>query len=225
MAHILGDCAKDLTEEADQEREAWETAVKTAKEKMKAAETTEKKAAAAKKNRALAEKRSTELLAKQNETYVKLAEAISLNMTQAEELADLRAALGACEEKWYNEGFADAENSIEPVVTQARKIGFEAGWFAALKALKVLEDSPLRDPSQIPFPSTTAAIQDPPVPIEEEDTSSMRELVEQIDAHAESDDAEATSIPSTQDQLSIDPLFSVADQQQTRAANMTGPST
>ena len=200
-------------------------AVKTTKEKMKAAETTERKAAAAKKNRALAEKRSTELLAKQNETYVKLAEAISLNMTQAEELADLRAALGACEEKWYNEGFADAENSIEPVVTQARKIGFEAGWLAALKALKVPEDSPLRDPSQIPFPSTTAAIQDPPVPIEEEDTSSMRELVEQIDAHAESDDAEATSIPSTQDQLSIDPLFSVADQQQTRAANMTGPST
>ena len=35
MAHILGDCAKDLTEDADREREAWETAVKTAKEKMK----------------------------------------------------------------------------------------------------------------------------------------------------------------------------------------------
>ena len=40
----------------------------------------------------------------------------------------------------------------------------------------------------------------------------MRELVEQIDAHAEPDDTEATSIPSTQDQLSVDPLFSVADQ-------------
>ena len=225
MAHILGDCTKDLAEEADREREAWETAVKTAKEKMKAAETAEKKAVAAKKNRALAEKRSTELLAKKNETYVKLAEAISLNTTQAEELADLKAALGACEEKWYNEGFADAENSVEPVVTQARKIGFEAGWFAALKALEVPEDSPLRDPSQIPFPSTAAAVQDPLVPIEEEDTSSMRELVEQIDAHAEPDDAEVTSIPSTQDQLSIDPLFFVANQQQTRAADMTGPST
>ena len=45
----------------------------------------------------------------------------------------------------------------------------------------------------------------------------MRELVEQIDAHAEPDDTEATSIPSTQDQLSVDPLFSVADQQQTGA--------
>ena len=91
--------------------------------------------------------------------------------------------------------------------------------------LEVPKDSPLKDPNQIPFPSTAASVQDPSVPIEEEDTSSMRELVEQIDAHAEPDDAEATSIPSTQDQLSIDPLFSVADQQQTQAADMTGPST
>ena len=50
---------------------------------------------------------------------------ISLNTAQAEELADLRAALDACEEKWYNEGFVDAENFIELVVTQERKIGFE----------------------------------------------------------------------------------------------------
>ena len=114
-----------------------------------------------------------------------MAEAISLNTAQAEELADLRTALGACEEKWYNKGFANAENSVEPVVTQARKIGFEAGWFIALQALGV--------------PGTAAAIQDPSVPIEEEDTTSMRELVEQIDAHADPDDAEATSIPSTQD--------------------------
>ena len=41
----------------------------------------------------------------------------------------------------------------------------------------------------------------------------MRELVEQIDAHAEPDDTVATNILSTQDQLSVDPLFSVANQQ------------
>ena len=102
-------------------------AVKTAKEKMKAVDTAEKKAATTEKNRALAEKRSVELLAKQNKTDVKLAKAISLNTAQAKELADLRAALEACEEKWYNEGFADAENSIKPVVNQACKMGFEAG--------------------------------------------------------------------------------------------------
>ena len=67
-------------------------------------------------NGALAGKRFAELLAKQNETDVKLAETISLNTAQAEELADLRAALEACEEKWYNEGFADVENSAELVM-------------------------------------------------------------------------------------------------------------
>ena len=132
MAHILDGRAKELAEEVDREREARETAVKIAKEKIKAADTVEKKAASAKKNRALAEKRSAELLAKQNETDVKLVEAISLNTAQARELADLRAALEACEEKWYNEGFTNAKNSAEPVVNQARRLGLEARWFAAL---------------------------------------------------------------------------------------------
>ena len=79
LAHILAGYAKDLVEEVDREKGARESAAKTAKEKLKAAESTEKKAAAAKKNRALAEKRCSELLAKQNETNVKLAKAISLN--------------------------------------------------------------------------------------------------------------------------------------------------
>ena len=105
----------------------------------------------------------------------------------------------ACEEKWYNEGFADVENFAEPVVNQARRLGFEADWFAALQALGVPEDSPLRDLGQIPFPSSTPAAQNPPVPIDEEETASMRELVEQIDAHVELDDMEATSIPHAGD--------------------------
>ena len=143
MAYILGGRAKDLVKEVDREREARETAAKTTKEKLKAADSTEKKTAATEKNRALAKKRCTKLLAKQNETDVKLAQAISLNTAQAEELADLRAALEACEEKWYNEGFANAKNSTEPVVNQAQRLGFEAGWFAALQVLGVPEDSPL----------------------------------------------------------------------------------
>ena len=138
--------AKELAKEADWEKEARETATKTIKEKIKAAETIEEKAVAAEKNRALAKKRFTKLLAKQNKTNVKLAEVISLNTAQAEELADLKAALEAYEEKWYNEGFAEAENSTEPVVNQAQRLGFEAGWFVALQILGVPEDSPLRDP-------------------------------------------------------------------------------
>ena len=89
---------------------------------------------------------------------MKLAEAISLNTSQAKKLTDLKVALEACEQKWYNEGFADAEQSVEPIVAQARKLGFEAGWFAALQALGVPEDSPLRDLGQIPFLSPVIAV-------------------------------------------------------------------
>ena len=89
--------ARDLTEEVEREKGARELAAKTAKEKLKAAESAEKKAAAAEKNRVLAEKRCAELLAKQNETEVKLAEAISLNTSNAEELADHRTVLAVCE--------------------------------------------------------------------------------------------------------------------------------
>ena len=58
------------------------------------------------------------------------------------------------------------------------------------------EDSYLRDPGQIPFPSPVTAVQDPPAAAEEEETVSMRELVAQIDAHAKPEDMEATSIPT-----------------------------
>ena len=88
LAHILDGHLKELSEDSDWEKAIRETAVKTAKEKIKAADTAKKKAAAVKKARALAEKRYAKLLAKQNETDLKLAEAVSLNTTQAEELTD-----------------------------------------------------------------------------------------------------------------------------------------
>ena len=63
LAHIMAGRARDLVEEVKREKGARESAAKIVKEKLKAAETTEKKAAAAEKNRALAEKRCAELLA------------------------------------------------------------------------------------------------------------------------------------------------------------------
>ena len=163
------------------------------------ADIAEKKATATEKARAMVEKRFAKLLTKQNKTDLKLAEAVSLNTAQAEELADLRAASEACEEKWYNEGFADAENSAEPVMNLAWKLGFKAGWFASLQVLGVFKDSPLRDPGQIPFLSSTPTMQNSLVPIDEEETTSIRELVEQIDTHVELDETEATSIPRARD--------------------------
>ena len=75
----------------------------------------------------LAKKKSTELKMKLGGIELKLAEAKSLNLAQVDELADLNATLGACENKLYNEGFTDAENSAEQVIRQAQKLGFEEG--------------------------------------------------------------------------------------------------
>ena len=189
---------KDLTEEVDQEKACKEEAVKAAKEKTKIAKSAEKRVAAAKKSRASTEKKSAELVTRQNETEVKLAKTASLNSTLSEEVADLRSALETCESKWYDEGFADAEKSVEPVVMQARQLSFWEGWMAALQALGVPDDSPLRDPGQIPIPVFVPAAQNPAGPNEEEEMDSLKELVEQIDAHVEMIRVEVTSNPPTE---------------------------
>lgn len=105
---------KDLTEKVDREKVGREEAVKMVKVKTKTVKAAEKRAAATEKTRALAEKRSAELVTQQNEMEVKLAKAASLNATLSEEVADLRVALKACESKWYDEGFANAEKGVEP---------------------------------------------------------------------------------------------------------------
>ena len=83
-------------------------------------------------------------------------------------------------------------------------LAFEEGWMAALQALKVPEDSPLMDPSQMPFPSLSLAFQNPLAPINEEETTSMRELVDQIDSHVELVDMEVSNNPSVGDQSGKD---------------------
>ena len=189
-----------MVEDAEREKALKDVAEATFKEKTKATVTTEKKVATSEKARMAAEKRSSELEAKLGETELKLVEATSLNTAQAEELADLKAALEACESKWYNEGFVDAENSAEPVINEARKLAFEEGWLAALRAIEVPEDSSLRKPNQMPFPTPSTAAQNPPGVIDEEETTSIRELVEAIDSHAEPIDLEATSNLHVNDQ-------------------------
>ena len=114
----------------------------------------------------------------QNETDLKLAKAVSLNATLSEEVVDLRATLEACESKWYDEGFADAEKGVEPVVMQARQLSFQKGWMAALQALGVPEDSPHRDLGWIPFLDPAPVVQNLAGPNDEEETDSLRELVE-----------------------------------------------
>ena len=115
---------KELAKDAEREKAMKDVVKATSKEKAKATMTAEKKVAAFKKARVSAKKKSSELEAKLGEVELKLAEATSLNTAQVEEVADLKAALEACENKWYNEGFTDEENSVEPVINEARKLAF-----------------------------------------------------------------------------------------------------
>ena len=135
----------------------------------------------------------TEIDVKLRGTKLKLTEAESLNLAQADEITNLKATDEACEEKWYNEGFADAENSVEPIVHQARHHGFKEGWLAALQALGIAEDSPLRNPEQIPYPTPLPPVQSQADAVDEEDTLNMRKLVSAIDIHMEMVNLEVTS--------------------------------
>ena len=94
---------KELAEDAEREKALKDVAKASAEEKTKVAATVEKKVATFEKAKVLAEKRSSEVEGRLGETELKLAEAVSLNTAQAEELVDLKAALEACENKWYNE--------------------------------------------------------------------------------------------------------------------------
>ena len=109
-----------MAEDAEQKKALKDMAETTAKEKAKAAATVEKKVVAFEKARVSAEKKSSELEAELGKIELKLVEAASLNTAQAEELADLKAALKACKNKWYNKGFANAENSVELAIHEAR---------------------------------------------------------------------------------------------------------
>ena len=113
---------KELVEEAEREKALKDVANAMAWDKGKAVEVVEKKA------RLLAKRKLVDMEAKLVEIELKLAQTEILNLAHVDEVADLKAVLEACEDKWYNEGFADAENSVEPIVHQARVQGFEEGW-------------------------------------------------------------------------------------------------
>ena len=116
---------------------------------------------------------------------LKLVEAASINLAQANQIVDLKSALEACENKLYDEGLANAEKSVEPVVHQEQLHGFKEGWLVALQVMGVPKDSPLRDPSQIPYPAPPPPSQSQADAADEEETASMRELVQAIDAHVD----------------------------------------
>lgn len=91
---------KELAEEADREKALKEVTATTAKERREAAEAAEEKARSLEKVRLEMEKRLAKTEKKLREMELKLAEVASLNLTQADAMADLKKALKACEDKW-----------------------------------------------------------------------------------------------------------------------------
>ncbi|KAK9988057.1 hypothetical protein SO802_028296 [Lithocarpus litseifolius] len=123
LAYMMEDKLRDAAEEDDKERALKEVAKAMVKDKDKAVENVEERIRAAERARALVEQRVEELEVKLGGTELKLAEAKSLNSASAKEIAELNAALEASEDKWYNTGFADTQNSVKPIIYKSRRYG------------------------------------------------------------------------------------------------------
>ena len=193
LACVIDERLKEATEDANQEKALKDVVVATIKDKGKVATVAENRAQKTEKARVLAKQKLTKMDIKLGRTKLKLVEVESLNLAQVDEIADLKMALKAYEDKWYNMGFVDAEGSVEPNVYKAWKHWFEEGWMAALQAMGVPADFPLRNPEQIPFPKPPPPIQNPSNAEDEKDTSSMKKLVQENDSHVDSFDLEVTS--------------------------------
>ena len=192
MAYMMEVKLRDVVEETDKKRALKEVAKATVKDKDKVVENAKERIRVAERAQAFIEQRVEELEVKLGGTELKLSEAESLNSASAKLIAELKAALEADEDKWYNTGFTDAKNSVEPIIYQSRRYGFGEGWMVALQVMGVLDDSLLRNLDQIPYLDPILSVQNP-TGAEEEDTPSMRELVQEIDSHVELIDLEITN--------------------------------
>lgn len=74
-----------------------------------------------------AEKRVADFEGKLGKVEVKFAQVESIISVMDKEIADLKVTVAQSEEKFYNMGFIDAENSSEPVTFESRRYGFGQG--------------------------------------------------------------------------------------------------
>ena len=177
-------------EEADKEKALKQVAETSLKEKTLGLNVMERWATTAEKALELAKYKTKGLQGKLGENEIKLAEMVSLASTHDKELANLKIMMKARKQTYYNKGFKNAENSVGPVVFQARKFEFIKGWMAAVNAISLPDTSPFMSDDQIllcedPEAEAQAPKQDEDSNEEEEGTDSleMRDLSQQIDSH------------------------------------------
>ena len=184
-------------EEADKERALKEVSEANLRDLGTTLVTTERRATEAKTAYTLAEQRAAGLEGKLGEVEMKLARAKRLISAQNKEMADLKAMVAKSEDKFYNMGFANAENSKEPIMVESQRYRFRDGWMAAVNAMGLLEDYAFRDLEQVPYLEglICPSVQTTNRP-EEEDSLSMRELVEEIDSHAKVIELDGSTNPT-----------------------------
>ena len=112
LTHIFGKSQKEVAKDAEWKKVLKDDAAAIAKEKGKVVEAVEKKAKSSEKAWLVVENKLAEAETKLGGMELKLAEDESLNLAYVDEIADQKVALKACENKWYNEGFMDAKNSV-----------------------------------------------------------------------------------------------------------------
>lgn len=137
MAYMVEDRLKEAAKDADRERALKGETMATTKNKDKATEDAERKEWEVERARALAEQSLAKTGKKLQGMELKLVEAESLNLVQANEIVELKATLEAVEDKRYNVGFTDAENFVEPIIYQSQRHGFGKRWVAALQVMGV----------------------------------------------------------------------------------------
>lgn len=110
---------KSSTEETEKERALKEVAEATMREKSTTLDAIVERAGDAKRARALAEQKVASWETKLGDMELRLADVESVISSRDKEIADLKVALTEREDKFYNMGFMDVENSSEPVMFQS----------------------------------------------------------------------------------------------------------
>lgn len=147
MAYIMENQLKSAAEEVDKANALKEVAKAIARKKSTTTENAEERARAIERAQVLAEQKVAEMETKLGELELRLARAKSIFSARDKEIAELKVALEESENKWYNMGFPDAENSVESVMFHSWWCGFGGRWMAAMPALGVPEESPFRNPN------------------------------------------------------------------------------
>nr|POE82860.1 hypothetical protein CFP56_28265 [Quercus suber] len=111
---------------------------------------------------------------------------------------------------------AEKERALKEV-PKTTMYGFSEGWMAVVTALGVPEDSPFRDPKQVPYPKPSPPLVQDLTHVEEE-SQSMRALVKEIKSHVEVIELDISSNPNTRQDQVLQPTLPSHDLQTAKDA-------